>query len=327
MTHSRPPLRVAYDSRGASDPRGIGRYVRSLRDALRRTATDGDELIETSRPRRVAVYHSPWIDGAQLRPRGPMVVTLHDLIPLKRRGEYLRTGLRFRLRYLAVRRAARVVVPTHAVAADAAELLELDPARVDVIPEAVSPALRPADPEAVAAARELYGLPERYLLWVGGLEHPDPRKRVAALVDAPRRLPLVLVGKHARWSAELRDVHLTGHVPDEDLAAIYTGAHALVFPSDDEGFGLPTVEALACGTPVAACDIPALREVLGGRAALVPTGDMASLVAAAEAAARPAPPPPEWTWDDAARATWRTYARAAAEGAPPATGPGRRRRR
>ena len=97
MTHSRPPLRVAYDSRGASDPRGIGRYVRSLRDALRRTATDGDELIETSRPRRVAVYHSPWIDGAQLRPRGPMVVTLHDLIPLKRRGEYLRTGLRFRL--------------------------------------------------------------------------------------------------------------------------------------------------------------------------------------------------------------------------------------
>jgi len=327
MTHSRPPLRVAYDSRGASDPRGIGRYVRSLRDALRRTATDGDELIETSRPRRVAVYHSPWIDGAQLRPRGPMVVTLHDLIPLKRRGEYLRTGLRFRLRYLAVRRAARVVVPTHAVAADAAELLELDPARVDVIPEAVSPALRPADPEAVAAARELYGLPERYLLWVGGLEHPDPRKRVAALVDAPRRLPLVLVGKHARWSAELRDVHLTGHVPDQDLAAIYTGAHALVFPSDDEGFGLPTVEALACGTPVAACDIPALREVLGGRAALVPTGDMASLVAAAEAAARPAPPPPEWTWDDAARATWRTYARAAAEGAPPATGPGRRRRR
>jgi glycosyltransferase involved in cell wall biosynthesis len=327
MSHSRPPLRVAYDSRGASDPRGIGRYVRSLRDALRRTATDGDELIETSRPRRVAVYHSPWIDGAQLRPRGPMVVTLHDLIPLKRRGEYLRTGLRFRLRYLAVRQAARVVVPTHAVAADAAELLELDPARVDVIPEAVSPALRPADPEAVAAARELYGLPERYLLWVGGLEHPDPRKRVAALVDAPRRLPLVLVGKHARWSAELRDVHLTGHVPDQDLAAIYTGAHALVFPSDDEGFGLPTVEALACGTPVAACDIPALREVLGGRAALVPTGDMASLVAAAEAAARPAPPPPEWTWDDAARATWRTYARAAAEGAPPATGPGRRRRR
>ena len=90
---------------------------------------------------------------------------------------------------------------------------------------------------------------------------------------------------------------------------------------------MPTVEALACGTPVAACDIPALREVLGGRAALVPTGDMASLVAAAEAAARPAPPPPEWTWDDAARTTWRTYARAAAEGAPPATGPGRRRRR
>jgi len=211
-------------------------------------------------------------------------------------------------------------------AADQTNALEVDPARVDVIPEAVSPALRPADPEAVASVRERYGLPEGYLVWVGGLEHPDPRKRVAALVEAPRHLPLVLVGKHARWSAELRGVHLTGHVPDEDLAAIYTGAHALVFPSDDEGFGLPTVEALACGTPVAACDLPALREVLGDRATLVPTGDLAALVAAAEAATRPAPQQPDWSWDDAARATWRTYARAAAEGVPPAAGPGRRLR-
>ena len=65
------------------------------------------------------MFHSPWIDGALLRSPVPMVVTLHDLIPLKRRGEYLRTGLRFRLRYLAVQRAVRVIVPTHAVADDA----------------------------------------------------------------------------------------------------------------------------------------------------------------------------------------------------------------
>jgi glycosyltransferase involved in cell wall biosynthesis len=304
-------VRIAFDARASVDPRGIGRYARCLLAALQETTRPEREVIEAHRPRRVDVFHSPWIDGALLRPPCPMVVTLHDLVPLKRAGEYLRTGLRFRLRYLAVRRAARLVVPTEAVAGDAVELLRFPRERIDVIAEAVSSSLHRAPPGAVAAVRERYGLPERYLLWVGGLEHPDPRKRVAALADAPRHLPLVLVGKHGRWAAELPDVLLTGQVPDDDLAAIYTGAHALVFPSDDEGFGLPPVEALACGTPVAATDVPALREVLGERASLVPAGDMAALVAAAEAAPRPAPDPPPWTWPDAARATWKTYERAA----------------
>ena len=99
-------------------------------------------------------------------------------------------------------------------------------------------------------------------------------------------------------------------MPDRDLAAMYTGAHALVSASDDEGFGLPPVEALACGTPVAACDVPALREVLGDRAPFVPPGDLDGLVAAAETASRPAPAPPAWSWEDAARATWDCYERA-----------------
>jgi alpha-1,3-rhamnosyl/mannosyltransferase len=303
-------VRVGFDARAAGDSRGIGRYVRCLREALRETAAEGRELVETHRPRRVDVFHSPWIDGAPLRPPCPTVVTLHDLVPLKRHGEYLRTGVRFRLRYLAVRRAARVIVPTEAVAADTRRLLDFPAERIDVIHEAAPLSLRAAPPERVAEVRERYELPGRYLLWVGGLEHPDPRKRVAALAAAPRDMPLVLVGRHRRWAAELPDVKLTGEVPDDDLAAIYTAAHALVFPSDDEGFGLPPVEALACGTPVVACEVPALREVLGDRATFVPTGDLAGLMAAAESAARPAPPPPAWTWHDAARATWESYARA-----------------
>jgi glycosyltransferase involved in cell wall biosynthesis len=303
-------VRVGFDARGRHDARGIGRYVRSLLEALRATATDADEVVEIRRPRRVDVHHSPWIDGALLHPPCPMVVTLHDLIPLKRRGEYLRTGLRFRLRYRAVQRATRVIVPTQVVARDAVELLAVDPARVDVIAVAPAAALRRADPERVDEVRRRLGLPGDYLLWVGGLEHPDPRKRVADLVRTPRRLPLVLVGRAARWARELEGVHLTGHVSDEDLAAIYTGAHALVFPSDEEGFGLPPVEALACGTPVAACESPAVREVLGDRATFVPVGDLEALVSAGEAATRPAPDPPAWTWEDTARATWQAYARA-----------------
>ncbi|MDQ6750582.1 MAG: glycosyltransferase family 4 protein [Actinomycetota bacterium] len=302
-------MNVAFDSRPAADRRGIGRYVRSLLAALREL--DQGELVETHRPRRVAVYHSPWIDGALLRCPVPMVVTLHDLVPLKRRGEYLRTGLRFRLRYLAVQRAMRVIVPTRVVADDAVELLGIAPERIAVVPEAASATFRPRGAEEVASVRSRYVLPEPYLLWVGGLEHPDPRKRIAALTEASRRLPLVLVGAAKPWAWELPGVTLTGEVSDEELAAIYTGAHALVFPSDDEGFGLPPVEALACGTPVAASDVPAVREVLGDRATLVEPADIDGLVAAAEASTRPAPAPPLWSWEEAAAATWQVYSEAA----------------
>jgi len=300
-------MRVAFDSRGASDPRGIGRYVRCLLEGLADTAGPQDEIVESHRPRRVSVYHSPWLDGAMLRSPCPMVVTLHDLTPLKRRSEYLRTGMRFRLRYLAVQRAMRVIVPTQAVAGDAIERLGLRPERVRVVAEAAAQKMYVRSPQEIAAARARYGLPTDYLLWVGGLQHPDPRKRVAALASASRQLPLVLVGPTRPWAHELPDVTLTGQVSDDDLAAIYSGAHALVLPSDDEGFGLPTVEALACGTPVVACDVPALREVLDDRATFVEQGDLDGLLSTAEAVRRPAPPPLRWSWSDAARSTWEVY--------------------
>ncbi len=306
-------MRVAFDTRPASGPSGIARYTRSLHTALTNEALSRNgELVETSRPRGVDVYHSPWIDGALLRPRGPQVVTLHDLIPLKRPGEYLRSGLRFRMRYLAVERASRIIVPTGAVAADAVAMLKVESAHVHVVPEAADAAFSPRSDAQIAAVRARYGLPDDYLVWVGGLRHPDPRKRVAALAETPSELPLVLVGDAGAWVRELAGVTLTGAVDDDDLAAIYSGARALVFPSDDEGFGLPPVEALACGTPVVACDVPALREVLGHRATFVPAHDLDGLVAAGASASRPAPAPPAWTWADAARVTWDVYESAAA---------------
>ena len=302
-------MRVAFDSRPAADVRGIGRYTRCLLDALRATAQEGDELVEAARPSSVDVFHTPWIDGALVRCAIPQVVTVHDLVPLKRRAEYLRTGMRFRLRYLAVRRAERIVVPTQAVRRDVAEHLGVAEERIAVIGEAPAPAFRPRPAAEVDAVLAEHGLPRDYLLWVGGLQTPDPRKRVAALASAARTLPLVLAGPASRWARDLPGVHVTGRIGDDALAALYTGARALVFPSDEEGFGLPPVEALACGTPVVACAVPGVSEVLDGRATLVDPDDLDGLVRAAEQATRPAPDPPPFSWEDAARATWAQYAR------------------
>jgi len=305
------PVNVAFDSRPAKSTHGVGRYARCLLEALRDLPSCN--VVESHQPRRCDVYHSPWIDGAMLRCPVPMVVTLHDLAPLKRHGQYLRSTLRFKLRYLAVQRAARVIVPTCAVADDVESVLDIPLERIAVTPEAPAASLHRRSDDEVSAVRHRFSLPERYLVWVGAMQRPDPRKRVAALTRATRSMPLVLVGPTAQWAHELPGVKLTGAVSDDELAAIYTGAHALIFPSDDEGFGLPPVEALACGTPVAASDVPALREVLDGRATLRAVGDLDGLVAAAEAAERPAPPPPAWTWEDAAHATWQVYCQAADE--------------
>jgi glycosyltransferase involved in cell wall biosynthesis len=251
-----------------------------------------------------------------------MVVTLHDLAALKRASEHLRAGVRLHMRRLAVQRALRVIVPTDAVARDAVERLGLERERIAVIPEAPDAAMYARGEHEVERVRAQYSLPERYLLWVGSLRHPDPRKHVAKLAAAKRELPLVLAGPTRQWAHELPGVILTGEVTDDELAAIYTGAHALVLASEDEGFGLPAVEALACGTPVVACEVPALREVLGERAGFVEPGDMDGLIAAAERCAKPAPAPPQWTWQDAASATWRVYRQALAAEAGPARRPG-----
>ncbi|MDE3133035.1 MAG: glycosyltransferase family 4 protein [Acidobacteriota bacterium] len=304
-------MNVAFDSRAAKDTRGVGRYARSLLPALVATGRGG--VIETHSPQRTRadVYHSPWLDGALLHSPVPMVVTVHDLIALKTPGEALRRGLRMRMRYLAVQRAVRVIVPTSVVADDVMAALQIPSERVHVIPEAAAPVFHPRPRAEVEAVRARYSLPDEYLLWVGGLTTPDTHKRIVPLTRAKRSLPLVLVGPSGAWAHNLPGVILTGEVPDEELAAIYTAAHALVFPSADEGFGLAPVEALACGTPVVSCDVPTLRETLGDRAQLLPPDDIDALVRAAEAATRPAPTPQRWSWDDAADASWNVYEAAA----------------
>jgi len=304
-------MRVALDLRvlenRATAERGIGRYAAELAAAL---AAEGVEVARTG----ADVRHTPSIDRVTIRPRLPYVVTLHDLVPLKHPDRYLRTGLRHRLRYAAVKRATRVIVPSQAVADDAAALLGLE--HVDVVAEAPAAVFRP-----VPAPRGLLTrlrLPEHLLLWVGGLDPPDPRKGIEPLTRRAadgKSPPLVLAGRHdpetKRLAVEGR-VLLTGRVTDEELAALYSAADALVLPSEEEGFGLTPHEALACGTPVAAYAAPALREALDGNPAvrLVPTGNLDALIAAAEELAGRDAQPSARTWADVARDTIAVYERA-----------------
>jgi glycosyltransferase involved in cell wall biosynthesis len=304
-------VKVAFDGRPAAGARGVGRYTRCLLQALHATA-GSNTVVEGVRSPGVDVFHAPWVEGAQVRSSVAQVVTVHDVVLLKNPRRYLRTGLRYRVRFLAAARAERVIVPTEVVRREALEHLALTPEQVVVVGEAAAPAFRPRDADEVAAVRERLGLPAEYIVWVGGLEHDDPRKRAPQLAAAVGTdIPLVMVGPTKPWAhRELTGAILTGHLTDDELAAVLTGALALVFPSEDEGFGLPPVEALACGTPVVCSDIPSLREVLGDRATFVAADDIEGMVGAAIEAQRPAPAPLTRTWEDVARATWGVYAEA-----------------
>ena len=181
-----------------------------------------------------------------------------------------------------------------------------------VIGEAAAAAFTPRPPDEVARARARARHP-RATTCSGSAASSAPSRASASPRWPPRRatLPLVLAGPAGRWARELDDVIVTGHVSDDDLAALYTGARALVFASDDEGFGLPPVEALACGTPVVACDVPgAARGPRRPRDAssTATTSPASSRPASARAGPRRRRSP--FTWEDAARATWAVYAEA-----------------
>lgn len=239
------------------------------------------------------------------------VVTVHDLTFLRYPELVDAASLAYReLVPRAVRAAAVVLTPTRAVADELAEAYQLPADRVRVTPLGVDPSwFEPARPPA--------GLPDRYILAVGTLE---PRKGLDVLLGAVRALPgndagtlpLVLVGPPG-WGPQLdtaglrRDrLILPGYVGPDALRGLVAGAAVLAFPSRYEGFGLPPLEALAAGTPVVASDIPAVREVVGEHATLVPPGDTEALAAALQAAlAAPRPDAARQAGrDHAARFTW-----------------------
>jgi glycosyltransferase involved in cell wall biosynthesis len=262
------------------------------------------------------------------------VVTVHDLSFLRLPGTVTRASRAYReLVPLSIRRARMVLTPSAAVAAEIAETYGVSHDRIAVTHLGVDQSwfeATPPDPDL----RSRLGLPERYLVFVGNLE---PRKNLPLLLEAYRALVdaepdapgLVLVGP-AGWgpALDLRGlpdgaVVFTGYRDDREVQAIVSGAEALVYPTAYEGFGLPPLEAFACGTPVIASDLPVVREVVGDdptTSTLVPAGDAAALAAALLHRAR-APDPAaaaagrrararEFTWAATAAGTRAAYLRA-----------------
>lgn len=242
------------------------------------------------RQRGADLLHVPYFATPFTQPI-PTVVTIHDVIPL-RLPVYKTSGLLQAYNALvsrASRRAPLIITVSQYSRRDIEETLGIPAERIRVVLEAAGPQFRLVeDPAMLAAARERYGLNERYVLYVGGF---DDRKNVGALIEAFARLlaerdepelQLMLAGDTARlggatypdWRPLAQKLGVmarirTGDVADADLPLLYSAAAAFVFPSLYEGFGLMPLEAMACGTPVVCSNRTSLPEVVGSAALLV----------------------------------------------------------
>jgi glycosyltransferase involved in cell wall biosynthesis len=182
----------------------------------------------------------------------------------------------------SARRARQVITVSNAVREELVTL-GVDADRIAVVSPAVDSMFAPAPPEAVVDVRERHDLDLPYAVFVGWA---DPRKDLATAIAAHREVvgdvlhDLVLLGGRHPTFAPVKlpatsTVRWLGRVSDTELVALLTGAATLLYPSRYEGYGLPPLEAMACGTPAVVSDIPALRESTAGSARLVPVGDVA----------------------------------------------------
>ncbi len=243
----------------------------------------------------VDLLHGPAFVGP-LASACPLVITVHDLsfIFYPQGFRTLNRSYLQLLTRLSARRARRVIAVSHSTKRDLIQHYGLLPDKVDVIHNGVDASFRPLSADQVAAFRTRAGLPDRFVLFVGTLE---PRKNVARLIEAYARLPkerppLMLVGGKgwlyddifARVEAlDLSDeVCFVGYVPAEDLPCWYNAAELFVYPSLYEGFGLPPLEAMACGTAVITSTASSLPEVVGEAGLLVDPAEPAALATAME---------------------------------------------
>ncbi len=239
-----------------------------------------------------SLFHTPHYT-TPLAPGVPTVVTVHDLIHL-RFPEYFglpqRTYARFMVGH-ACRTAELVLTDAEATKRDLVEMIGVRESKIRVIPLGVGEEFEPATPETIAAVRKRRGLPDRDAVFLG---NPKPHKGIDILMESFRansfkskELSLVVVGGSEADDATIRQMaaragiadkmmHLR-HLPEEELPVILSAARMLVMPSRWEGFGLPVLEAMACGTPVVCTTAGSLPEVAGKAASFVEPDDSGGL--------------------------------------------------
>jgi glycosyltransferase involved in cell wall biosynthesis len=241
---------------------------------------------------KATLYHSPYY-LMPYRSGVPTVLSAYDVIPLIYPQYYTAAQrLIFRLAHtLAVKTARLTVAISEATRTDLIQRLGARPDRILVTPLAADPCFAPQSTAAIQAVREKYHLPERYVLYVGSNKpHKNLARLVAAFSSVQRptsNVQLVIAGSwderypEAKQLAEGNDrIRFLGPISDADLPALYSSALAFVFVSEYEGFGLPPLEAMACGTPVIASNTSSLPEVVGDAGLLVDPHDVGAIAAA-----------------------------------------------
>jgi len=248
------------------------------------------------RKNQIAVFHGTNFE-VPLRGNCPSVITIHDLSQIL----YSQTHERSRVRRarqrlpLMTRTATIVITPTEAVRREVHKHLQVPLNRIVAIAEAARSSFRPLGSELTDGMLKRLQITKPFVLYVGTVE---PRKNLLALVrafeqvvsDSALPLQLVIAGRkgwmvddlfrHAQESPASERIRFTGYLSDNDLCGLYSSCALFVYPSLYEGFGLPPLEAMACGAPVIASSIPSISEVVGDAAVLVDPTDVTSLARA-----------------------------------------------
>ena len=224
----------------------------------------------------VDLYHEP--NYIPMVYDGPVVTTVHDMSVLLHPEWHPLDRVRYFEKYFCSRLtlSTRFIADSEFTRMEMLRHLPLGSEQIDVVPLAARPNFRPMAADQVRVVARRLGLPKQYLLFVGTLE---PRKNLIGLVRAYSTLPpsirtkypLLLVGRWGWGGKELSEelkrnegtVHFKGYIPEKDMAAVYNGATALVYPSLYEGFGLPPLEMMASGRPVIVSNRASLPEVVG----------------------------------------------------------------
>jgi glycosyltransferase involved in cell wall biosynthesis len=326
-----PDLRVLWPA-GIDAPEGVPEESLLRRDAgaLARIQMDQHGITRLRRELACDIVHYPANFGS-LRPLPGCVVTVHDLSFLLH-PEWYKPARAAYYRFMARRslpHAARIITDSQATADDVACIFPIPPDRIDTIPLGVDARFRPAPEAAMREVRKRYDLPDAFLLYLGTIE---PRKNLARLIDAwsacAEELPDLVIAGREGWktrgihAAAARSpyrhrIHFPGFTAARDLPALMSACEGFVWPSLFEGFGLPPLEAMACGAPVLASNTSSLPEVTGDAAILVNPDDTAAIAEGLRRLlkesdtrrARSRERAREFTWRKTARRTLAAYAK------------------